>query len=581
MAAEHGDMKCSTRTPAKLLALCLLVSSAAVAQGTPVALNFNFNGILHAGEAGLPDDPMGFRSISDRALDFRNGVPIDPILVGYQLVDIPGVLDIVHLGNRNQHDAGNWAFDPAPDGDNIGTQPTWLASVDQSGPQTTVLQTPLTVTPGVSLGFLYQISNGGGSFDVTVTFASGATLTESLAGADWYFGSFPGTGSVDSGNQDQNLSLTEGRVDLASHLGDAVTEITFSNRSNSNGGVAIVACNFGVKAASAAFGAGCVREFASFYEQVASESFDLTNMDMIGVSSGGGYVVVTSPGIGPLPIGSLDPTGGTMLLLPDDGQTPAGTLGLSVGSNGWLARGTGNSNASTAAPQLALNNPRDTVYAWNDLLPNSAGMVVYEEDAAAGQARVTYDGVLVSGTQDPCYIQIDYNVVTADWVLRFGAVGFTAPQDWFVGYSPGGPSLDPGPVDISAAAVIATQPFDTAPLGLAPMTSPLIGSVWTVEVTDVPPPTVFGVSILGASDPGIVDLGALGMPGCQLRSSLDVLVGPWSPIGSAYTYGVSVPTNNALIGSAIYTQAATFSVPAVNAFGAITSNGVVGVVGSF
>ena len=141
--------------------------------------------------------------ISDRALEFRYGIPVDLIVVGYRLVDTPGVLDIVPLGNRDHHNAGSWAFDPTPDGDNIGTRPAWLANVDQSGPKTTVLQAPLTVVPGASLGFLYQISNGGGSFDVTVTFASGASLTERLAGPDWYLGSFPGTGSVDIGNQDQ------------------------------------------------------------------------------------------------------------------------------------------------------------------------------------------------------------------------------------------------------------------------------------------------------------------------------------------------------------------------------------------
>lgn len=91
----------------------------------------------------------------------------------------------------------------------------------------------------------------------------------------------------------------------------------------------------------------------------------------------------------------------------------------------------------------------------------------------------------------------------------------------------------------------------------------------------------FGVTIWGASDPGLLDLGALGMPGCQLRTSLDAVVGPWSPSGSAYTYGLSVPANNALIGATMYTQAATFAAPAVNPFGAITSNGVAGVVGSF
>ncbi|HIE68661.1 MAG TPA: hypothetical protein EYP98_00070, partial [Planctomycetes bacterium] len=107
-----------------------------------VPLNYNFNGIVHAGESNLPDDPVGFRSISDRALDFSAGIPVDPLLAPYQLIGIPGQLDIVHLGNRNLVDNGNWAFEAIANGNNIGVQPAWLANVDQSGPQTTVLAGP-------------------------------------------------------------------------------------------------------------------------------------------------------------------------------------------------------------------------------------------------------------------------------------------------------------------------------------------------------------------------------------------------------------------------------------------------------
>ncbi|MEC9048068.1 MAG: hypothetical protein VYA51_08640, partial [Planctomycetota bacterium] len=218
-----------------LLACCGFSAMNAAAQSFPIPLAYNFNGMVHVGEGGLPDDPTGFRSISDRALDFRNGIPNDPLLADYQLVAAPGVLDIVHLGNRNQVDAGNWAFEPGPNGNNIGTQPTWLANADQSSPQTTVLPAPVAVVPGASLGFLYQLSNGGGSFDVNLKFQSGQTLTDTLSGPDWYTGSFLGTGSVDIANPDQNLSLTEGRIDLDAFAGDALTEITFSNRSNTNG----------------------------------------------------------------------------------------------------------------------------------------------------------------------------------------------------------------------------------------------------------------------------------------------------------------------------------------------------------
>ena len=105
------------------------------------------------------------------------------------------------------------------------------------------------------------------------------------------------------------------------------------------------------------------------------------------------------------------------------------------------------------------------VYAWTDLQPNTAGLVVYEEDVLTGQARVTYDGVPGWNTPDPCYIQIDYNVLTGDWAIRFGTVGFANPEDWLVGYSPGGASLDPGPTDISTAQVIVTQAGDLAPPG--------------------------------------------------------------------------------------------------------------------
>jgi hypothetical protein len=72
------------------------------------------------------------------------------------------------------------------------------------------------------------------------------------------------------------------------------------------------------------------------------------------------------------------------------------------------------------------------------------------------------------------------------------------------------------------------------------------------------------------------------MPGCELRANLDLVLGPWFPTGSTYAYNLAIPaTPAALIGSKLFTQAATFSNPAVNTFGAITSNGIEGTLGSF
>lgn len=232
------------RSPLTTLAAVLVGAGAITAQSIPVPLNYNFNGIVHAGEAGLPDDPLGYRSISDRGLDFQAGVPNDPILNNYSLIATPGVFDIVHLGDRNTVSGGQWAFDATADGDNIGIQPTWLPNSDQTGPQTTTLGTPLPIAASTEVGFLYQISNGGGAFDVTFTFVGGGTFTTTLSGSDWFGGTLPGTQNVDSASIGNNLSVTEGRIPMAAFVGQVVTDITFSNRSNTNAGYAILACNF-------------------------------------------------------------------------------------------------------------------------------------------------------------------------------------------------------------------------------------------------------------------------------------------------------------------------------------------------
>lgn len=221
-----------------------LLAAGAVAQTIPVALNYNWNGIVHAGESALPDDPNGYRSISDRGLNFSAGVPVDPLLAPYQLVATAGTLDVVHLGNRNAVSNGQWAFDLVPDNDDLGIQPNWLPVVDQSTPQVTVLPFPLPIGPTTVATFLYQISNGGGSFDVTFTFAGSGSYTATLSASDWFGGTFLGTQQVDNGFAGNNLSITEGRIDLSAHAGQAVTQITFSNRSNTNAGYAILAGNF-------------------------------------------------------------------------------------------------------------------------------------------------------------------------------------------------------------------------------------------------------------------------------------------------------------------------------------------------
>ncbi|MEC8493771.1 MAG: hypothetical protein VXZ39_02540, partial [Planctomycetota bacterium] len=230
--------------PAALLAAAFGATTTASAQTvTQIPLNYNFNGIVHAGEEFQPDAPDGYRSIADRGLNFAGGLPSD--LSSYAFVNDANVVDIVYLGNRNAVDGGGRAFDATADGDDIGIQPNWLTDVDQTGPQTTTLATPIAIAGISSASFLLQISNGGGTLDCTIGFQSGATTTSSIGAPDWFGGPYAGTDSTDNGRPGAGLNLTEVSVDLSAFDGDAVTSITFSNPDNNSGGkgYAIVAGN--------------------------------------------------------------------------------------------------------------------------------------------------------------------------------------------------------------------------------------------------------------------------------------------------------------------------------------------------
>ena len=96
-------------------------------------------------------------------------------------------------------------------GDNIGTRPSWLPDADQSGTQLTNFGTPIPIDAPGMLSVLYQISNGGGSFDVGLGFLSGRAISTTLSGADWFGGAYAGTSDIDNAAAGQTLNLVEGR----------------------------------------------------------------------------------------------------------------------------------------------------------------------------------------------------------------------------------------------------------------------------------------------------------------------------------------------------------------------------------
>lgn len=223
---------------------------------TQIPLNCNFNGMVHSGEFNSPDNLDSFRSVSDRAIVWDSNLAEHAILRRYNLVATGLIPDIVHLGDRNLVDNGRWAFDASPDGDNLGVQPNWLPNSDQTGQQITTLAEPLPIG-NARLSLCYNVSNGGGSFDVTVQLQSGASVVTTVTAPDWFGGDILASENVDMPQVNfplTYLNVAEATIDLSVHTGDSITAIEFGNRSNVQAGYAI----YGARVDEfEVFGTGC------------------------------------------------------------------------------------------------------------------------------------------------------------------------------------------------------------------------------------------------------------------------------------------------------------------------------------
>jgi hypothetical protein len=88
-----------------VIAVAPLLSSA-----SPLALNYNWNGLVHTGEQDKPNSPDGFRSISDRGLTVATSLnSLPPTVTGntgleYSFVTSANTVDTVFLGVRLRWD---------------------------------------------------------------------------------------------------------------------------------------------------------------------------------------------------------------------------------------------------------------------------------------------------------------------------------------------------------------------------------------------------------------------------------------------------------------------------------------------
>ncbi|MBL8754076.1 MAG: hypothetical protein JNK15_12320 [Planctomycetes bacterium] len=342
-----------------------------------------------------------------------------------------------------------------------------------------------------------------------------------------------------------------------------------------------------VLATNTSIGAGCVASYASVYENFATAAgFDLSNTSWQFISTGGGYTII--PGGSFLPVGSVQATPTVLGLGDDTAVTQAFTTGsfpgstaLTVCSNGFVSTNTGNGTGYTPTVATFLSDPAASFRCWHDFNPTLVGSGTVKWEESATVTSITWDGVWDyggTGAGDASTMQFQF-YPNGDVVVAFGSVSLvgTSGTGFLVGYSPAGASADPGNTDWSATSATVLGAADVLPLALSASSRPIIGTSWGMTTSNIPAPTIV-VEIIGLSDPGINDLFFIGAPGCGLRANLDLLNAA-VVAAPTHAWSFAIPNNIALLNLHLYASSAAFA--PVNAFGAITSNGIDGLMGDF
>jgi len=460
----------------------------------------------------------------------------------------------------------------------VRTCPTTYVGNDTNAGAWTLVGTTAVVAAGPgqpTIGLLAPFTLAPGNYGLAVTHIGIGPLYNAGTGT-----ATPGSGT------NQTYSTTELTLLAGATAGGAPGTAICCTPRVFNCNIHYTIAGSGTLATRTSYGSGCYSRAASFYENFAtSAAFDLANTAISMLPNGSGYVVL--PGI----TSYVAPTAAaTPLTLTDDSETTVtlaapfphaggATPTLVVCSNGFVSVATGNGTSFTPDATALLGAAQTSWRNWHDYNPAAAGSGQVKFEQVGGIAYITWDGVYDFGGTSAA----NANTFQFQFDTATGAVHFvfqtmsTLGNARLVGYSPGGPSANPGNTDLSTAvpATFTLTSNDVAPLTLAASARPLVGTTISLDTTNVTGSNI-GVSFLSAvqvAAPGI-DLGIIGAPGCA--ALIDVNVGFGSVIGNVLGLSLSAPfaiPATAPLGFQVYAQSIWLDATQ-NAFGLLSSNGV-------
>jgi hypothetical protein len=363
-------------------------------------------------------------------------------------------------------------------------------------------------------------------------------------------------------------------------------------------------------ASKSTYGGGCNVVSGSFYQKwnnnpAAAAALNGRKLSLL--FNGVNYTVVQGSVayIAPTAAATALPTsnnGETAVNLPSPFSYPGGsTTQLVIATDGYIAPlsvqpfpGGNYSFMPYVQGFLDAVNPVWAV-CWHNFNTTELGSGLIKTEQVGNLFVVTWDNVEslpgnnVTANPNPCTFQAQFDLTTGDvhYVYQsFTTIGGSQSyDDTIVGYSPGGPSPDGGPVDVTTLVSLTLPPIEVLPLKLVASAAAVLGT--NIDfVTSQESSLGIGLNFLSVAAipaPGI-NLAVLGAPGCFALIDPTVGVGNLiSNLGGALppmNVTLPIPLTPSLSGAVIYSQSLWLDA-AANPFGATTSNGVSVTAGLF
>ncbi|HEX5054459.1 MAG TPA: hypothetical protein VFZ65_21955 [Planctomycetota bacterium] len=355
------------------------------------------------------------------------------------------------------------------------------------------------------------------------------------------------------------------------------------------------------------FGKGCYTTIGSFYQRFttpAAAAAALNGRAISLVFTGNGYALVPASGV------TFIPPSASAMALPanDNAETPVSltspfvypggvTTQLFVQTNGYVSVATNNVQVpNNAIPNVIglLDSPVTAWWSWHNYNTTEAGSGLIKFEEVGSLAIITWDNVesypALNGTTpvvNPSTWQFQFDTATGQvnyvWQTITNNGLSNVNDEHLVGFSPGGPSPDPGPTNLTTLVAVPLTVPEVYSLTLDATPAPLPGNTVSITTSNETGMNL-GVNFicLGAVQPGF-PLGILGMPGCE--ANVDINTGVGNLIGNlpgfSMTLMLPIPASlGSLLGQQLHSQSIWLDGTA-NAFGAIVSNGLTMQIGNF